>query len=95
MRNTFAIGAVLLALVVGSAAALASGHNSHLTSLTASSIRTTDVEEAGQANQTGDQGQVGESGQVGEKDQANETGEHGQANETGEHGQSGDLGEKP
>ena len=48
----------------------------------------TEVNETGQANQTGDQGQQGESGQ------ANQNGDQGQQGELDEQNQSGDQGQK-
>lgn len=86
MNKAIPVGLVVLALVFGSATALASQQTA-----TQSAVSDTTVVAAGevdQANQTGDQGQKGEEGQ------ANQTGNQGQKGEEGQANQSGDQGEK-
>ena len=86
MKKTLTIGIAVLALSLGSVAAVAaSTHSNAVVEATVSSLS-----ELGAANQGGEQAQSGELGQQGQGGEQAQSGELGQQGQGGEQGQNGD-----
>ena len=86
MKKTLTIGIAVLALSLGSVAAVAaSTHSNAVVEATVAA-----ASEIGAANQGGEQAQSGELGQQGQGGEQGQSGELGQQGQGGEQGQSGE-----